>query len=93
MPDPKPGMNMRTDRRVLVEDSRGTMREFVVAEHAICLTNQLARASRHGGVKPIAMEDVSITATEVLGRFYENACNPDGLTLILNERPMSTTAG
>ena len=93
MPDAEADMNMRTDGRVMVIDSTGTIREYRVVENAICLANQLAQPSHQKTVQPIAMEDVSITATEVLGRFYENACNPDGLTLILNERPMSTTAG
>jgi len=88
MPDAEADMNMRTDGRVMVIDSTGTVREFVVAEHAICLANQLARATRDGTIKTIAVEEVSIHATEVSGRFYENACNPAGLTLILNERPI-----
>ena len=81
-------MNMRTDGRVLVMDSMGGLRDYLVAENAICLANQLARATRDGTIKTIAVEEVSIHATEVSGRFYENACNPAGLTLILNERPI-----
>ena len=88
MPDPKPGMNMRTDGRVMVIDSTGTIREYRVVENAICLANQLAQPWHQKTVKPIAVEDVSRTADDTVGRFYENACNPAGLTLILNERPI-----
>ena len=78
---------MRTDGMVTVFNYNDEVVFLTVRPYSICLLGQLASMDENGRAFSIALEDVNLTADNVVGRFMENSCNPFGLTLVLNEKP------
>lgn len=80
---------MRTDGMVTVFNYGPGAAYLPVRPYAICLIGQMASIDENDRAFPIALQDVSLTADNVVGYFAENSCNPAGITLVLNERPAS----
>lgn len=80
---------MRTDGMVMVFNHSSEVVLLPVRPYAICPIGQFASIDENDRAYPIALEDVSLTADNVVGYFAENSCNPAGITLVWNEKPAS----